>query len=45
MTTGELKGKFTICEAALGKYEWGAEWYTVIVWGDALKGNVIVKRY
>lgn len=45
MITGELKGKFTICEAARGKCEWGAQWYTVIILGDALSGSETLKEY
>lgn len=45
MTRGELKSKFTICEAALGKYEWGAEWHAVIIYGDALSGSDTRKAY
>ena len=45
MITGELKGKFTICEAARGKCEWGAEWHAVIILGDALSGSDTLKAY
>lgn len=45
MITGELKGKFTICEAARGKCEWGAELHAVIIFGDALSGSDTLKKY